>query len=321
MSFYLVDAFLFILILLGVWGGWRRGFILGSLNLLRWLGSLLAGWFFYQPVAGLLGLKTGLPEMWQKPAAFILVVLFTGLIIRLLSNALLRHLPRGVHRRLLNRLLGTLPGLMNGLVTAALTAALLFVVPLPGDLSEAARASRTANRLAGIVEHLTTALAPIFEDALTQPINRQITIYPKPDERVSLPFKVEHPQPRPELEKQLLELVNRERAAAGLSPLKLDPALVKVARSHSADMLTRGYFSHYTLEGKSPFDRMRESNVSFLIAAENLALAPNLQSVHTGLMNSPGHRANILRPQFGRLGIGVMDGGIHGLMVTQSFRN
>jgi uncharacterized protein YkwD len=61
--------------------------------------------------------------------------------------------------------------------------------------------------------------------------------------------------------------------------------------------------------------------VRFLAAGENLAYAHTLQIAHTGLMNSPGHRANILRKQFGRLGIGILDGGIHGLMITQNFRN
>jgi uncharacterized protein YkwD len=61
--------------------------------------------------------------------------------------------------------------------------------------------------------------------------------------------------------------------------------------------------------------------VRFLIAGENLALAPSVPLAHAGLMNSPGHRANILRRQFGRVGIGIMDGGAHGLIVTQKFRN
>jgi uncharacterized protein YkwD len=86
-------------------------------------------------------------------------------------------------------------------------------------------------------------------------------------------------------------------------------------------MFARGYFSHVTPEGRSPFDRMEAAGVSFRTAGENLALAPTLRIAHTGLMNSPGHRANILRPAFGRLGIGVMDGGPRGLMVTQNFRN
>ena len=116
-------------------------------------------------------------------------------------------------------------------------------------------------------------------------------------------------------------MINRERIAAGLKPLAPDPELTEVARRHSADMFARGYFAHETPEGRDPFDRMREANVRFLTAGENLALAPTVQVAHIGLMNSPGHRANILNKDFGRVGIGIMDGGIRGLMVTQDFRN
>ena len=119
----------------------------------------------------------------------------------------------------------------------------------------------------------------------------------------------------------MLELVNGERMAAGLRPLAADAELEQVARQHSTDMFARGYFAHVTPEGRDPFERMREADVRFLTAGENLALAPTLQIAHAGLMRSPGHRANILQRDFGHVGIGIMDGGIHGLMVTQDFRN
>ena len=119
----------------------------------------------------------------------------------------------------------------------------------------------------------------------------------------------------------MLILVNKERAAKGLKPVKADEELAKVARKHSMDMFVRGYFSHYTPEGKNPFDRMKKDNIVFLTAGENLALSQTLDMAHDGLMKSPGHRANILHPTFGRLGIGILDGGIYGLMITQNFRN
>ena len=141
------------------------------------------------------------------------------------------------------------------------------------------------------------------------------------DERVELGFKVESVRARPDLEAQMLELVNAERAAAGLGPVAPDPELTEVARAHSADMFARGYFAHVSPDGLDPFDRMKRAGVTFRTAGENLALAPTVRIAHTGLMNSPGHRANILRPPFGRVGIGIMDGGRRGLMVTQNFRN
>ena len=86
-------------------------------------------------------------------------------------------------------------------------------------------------------------------------------------------------------------------------------------------MFARGYFSHYTPERKDPFDRMRASDVKFLTAGENLAFGKTLSVCHQGLMNSPGHRANILHDSFGRVGIGILDGGVYGLMISQEFRN
>jgi uncharacterized protein YkwD len=107
----------------------------------------------------------------------------------------------------------------------------------------------------------------------------------------------------------------------GLKPLKADPEMTVVARAHSRDMFARGYFAHINPEGENPFDRMKKASIIFSIAGENLALAETLKKAHNNLMNSPGHRANILNPSFGRLGIGVLDGGDYGLMISQEFRN
>ncbi len=86
-------------------------------------------------------------------------------------------------------------------------------------------------------------------------------------------------------------------------------------------MFTRGYFAHESPEGKDPFDRMKDDKVKFHTAGENLALAQTLEIAHNNLMNSPGHRANIMNPSFGRLGIGILDGGFYGLMISQEFRD
>jgi uncharacterized protein YkwD len=259
-------------------------------------------------------------DVWAMPAGFLLTAALAGVLIHLAGYAILRRLPRGVHHRPINRILGLIPGFVNGVIFAAILAPLVLAAPLPDGISTPARESAVANRLAAVTERLETALSPIFDEAIKQTLTMR-TIRPDSDETVELPYKVANPKPRPDLEAEMLEMVNRERVAAGLKRLEADPELLPVARAHSADMFERGYFSHYTPEGLSPFDRIKEAHVSFVIAGENLALAPTLVMAHTGLMNSPGHRANILRPQFGRVGIGIMDGGTRGLMVTQNFRN
>ncbi|HLM00080.1 MAG TPA: CvpA family protein [Pyrinomonadaceae bacterium] len=320
MSFNFVDALLIFFILLSVLYGWQRGFILSLLDLLRWIGSLLAGLYFYQAVARRLGFLNDWTEVWNQPLAFVLIVLVTGIAFQIAAYALLRRLPRDVHKRSVNRLFGTLPGFVNGLILAAILSSVLFSMPFSDGLQEKTRESRTANYLAGYTEELETALSSIFGEAVQQTLNRR-TIHPESNDRVELPFKVAETRPRPEIEAEMLEMVNRERAANGLKTLEADPELTEVARRHSADMFARGYFSHNTPENLDPFDRMRSAGVRYTTAGENLALAPTVKIAHSGLMNSPGHRANILRPQFGRVGIGIMDGGRRGLMVTQNFRN
>jgi uncharacterized protein YkwD len=263
------------------------------------------------------------PDVWDRPIAFVFVAITAGVIVQLLGYWFLRRLPTDVHERPTNKFLGIIPGLANGLIIAAIVAALLLAIPLNESLRERTRESPVVNRLAGYAERLETALHPVsndFAEAFAQTLNL-LTVEPDSHERVTLPYKVPTSQPRPDLEARMLDLINRERISAGLKPLAPDRELTEVARRHSADMFARGYFAHETPEGRDPFDRMREANVRFLTAGENLALAPTVQVAHIGLMNSPGHRANILNKDFGRVGIGIMDGGIRGLMVTQDFRN
>jgi uncharacterized protein YkwD len=316
-----IDLLLVAVIILSLLNGYRRGFVHGVLDLAAWVLSLLAGLRYYQPLAQWLGPHIDLwSEVWDQPIAFILIGLLVSIAVHLIGHAILIRLPRDVRERPVNQALGLLPGFINGLIVAAILSALLLALPLSERVSESTRDSFIANRLAVYAEQLEGQLRPVFGEAIGRTFNL-LTIRPDSDERVTLPFKVATTRPRPDLEKQMLDLVNRERAAAGLRPLAADPELTEVARRHSADMFARGYFAHDTPEGLTPFDRMHQSNVQFLTAGENLALAPTLSVAHTGLMNSPGHRANILRPQFGRVGIGIMDGGMRGLMVSQEFRN
>lgn len=120
-------------------------------------------------------------------------------------------------------------------------------------------------------------------------------------------------------EKQMLDLVNSERAKAGLKPLEVDMRLVDLARKKSADMIKNNYFDHTSPVYGTPFEMMKSAGITYRYAGENIAGAPTVQRAHEGLMNSPGHRANILSPNYNRIGIGIVDGGPYGKMFTQLF--
>ncbi|MFZ5646564.1 MAG: CAP domain-containing protein [Bacillota bacterium] len=145
---------------------------------------------------------------------------------------------------------------------------------------------------------------------------------PKPEPQ---PQPVPGPQPVPPVqglnsdEQRMLDLVNAARAKEGLKPLEADLTLVKVARLKAQDMIDNNYFSHTSPTYGSPFDMIKAAGVTYRYAGENLAGAPTVDIAHTNLMNSPGHRANILNPNFTKVGIGVVSGGPYGKMFVQMF--
>ncbi|WP_309089187.1 S-layer homology domain-containing protein [Domibacillus sp.] len=117
------------------------------------------------------------------------------------------------------------------------------------------------------------------------------------------------------IEKAIGQLVNEERAKHGLAPVKLVNDVSFVARTKSKDMHDRGYFDHNSPTYGSPFDMLTDFGLRYSAAGENIAAGyADAASVMEGWMNSPGHRSNILNPDFKEIGIGV-----YNLYYTQMF--
>jgi uncharacterized protein YkwD len=315
-----VDVFLVIIILFSLWSGWEKGFISGLFDLVMLLGSLAAAFVFYPYLVILMNRYIKPPGTWTTPLAFLFTLIVARLIIGMLVREISKSIPTETLNHPFNRFFGLVPGFINGIFNAVIVSALLLAIPFSDGLSATTRESKIADRLTEPAEWMESKLSPVFSEAVSKSMNK-LTVEPNSIEKVELPFKVEHPRVRSDLEEKMLILVNEERQKEGLKPLEADPELTEVARSHSTDMFARSYFAHVNPDNKDPFDRMRSAGVRFLTAGENLALAQTLKIAHNGLMNSPGHRANILKPTFGRVGIGIMDGGIYGLMISQEFRN
>jgi uncharacterized protein YkwD len=319
------DALLLLMLVLGLWAGWRRGLLAGAAELAALLASLWLAWASGPALATLRwppgpGQQEWPLGVWALPAAVIVAYLLARLLLGALLGSALAALPAKAHRHVSNRFLGLLPGAANGLIHAVLLVMLWQALPLGDSLARSARDSVLAKSLAPPAGWLQDRLAAVFEPAWREAM-RRTTVQPGTREVLALPFSVPEAPARPALEAEMLVLVNQVRSEHGLRPLTADPEATGVARAHSRDMLARGYFSHVSPQGHDPFDRMRQGGLRYRAAGENLALAPTVAVAHRGLMDSPGHRANILRPAFGRLGVGIVDGGRHGLMVTQTFRD
>jgi uncharacterized protein YkwD/stress response protein SCP2 len=119
---------------------------------------------------------------------------------------------------------------------------------------------------------------------------------------------------------EVVDLTNRERARAGLPPLTTDALLTTAAQAHSADMVARTFYSHTSPDGSQPWDRAAAAGWGRRTIGENIACGQRSPAeVVDGWMNSPGHRANILKPEFTHIGIGLAGGGSAGTYWTQLF--
>ena len=136
------------------------------------------------------------------------------------------------------------------------------------------------------------------------------------------------------LERLMLDLINEERRAAGLAPLQLELRLNDAAEDHSQWMIDTDNFGHTGAGGSSPWDRMEDAEFEFSgrwSAAENIAwqsvrgepgLEDDVEDLHEALMDSPGHRANIMSANSEVVGVGIERGDFRGwdaLFVTQNF--
>ena len=117
------------------------------------------------------------------------------------------------------------------------------------------------------------------------------------------------------LEYLLMEITNVTRTSFNVPTLKYDHPLAAVAKSHTKEMQKNNYFDHYNLKGESPFDRMAKAKLKYSAAGENLAKGfstfsdrVTIFSIHNALLNSQGHRKNILEKRFEKAGIGIVDG-------------
>jgi len=130
--------------------------------------------------------------------------------------------------------------------------------------------------------------------------------------------------PRNESERELFDLLNHERLANELRELKWDEALFKAARKHALLMLDLNILEHQLPGEPGLEERFTAAGARFTYIAENIALGKNASTIHSGWMDSPGHRANILSARVNSVGIAVVRGtaGLYAVQYfSQSFAN
>lgn len=244
----------------------------------------------------------------------------------LVSGAAARLVPRPSGRPgLLGRVGGSVLALGWGLVSLVIVLSVARVLPLPPSFDRSLEGSRLAGAVAGeesVPRRAFQALAgegALDELLVLEELFDSTRVVLDADDRVEFaPPPPDLVESSPEDARLVFRLVNEARAAAGRPPLAWFPELARVAAAHAAEMYRVGYVSHVSPTTGTVEDRVEAAGVTVRVVGENLALASSARAVHEGLMDSTGHRRNILSPRYDRLGVGAVSGP-YGVMVVEVF--
>lgn len=315
-----VDLIIILVTALFVWAGYMRGFVRDLADLLALVVAIWLATISFSAVGNWIGSVLPLPDGFASTVGFFFVWFIILFIYYILMIFFYDMLPENIRSSKYNRWFGPVPAALRGLLFVWFTVNLVFLLVIAGPIKQTLEHSFFSRQLLKSNSVVNSFVTKTFGSAVVDTVNF-LTVKPQSGETVQLGFTTTDVKPDTTSAQKMLDLVNKERVANNLKPLVMDNKLTQVGEAHCRDMFARGYFSHNTPEGKTPFDRMDAAGVIYLIAGENLALAPTADDAFAGLMNSPRHRANMLSADFGKIGIGVIDGGVHGKMFAQEFTN
>ncbi len=314
---YIDLIFLAMLVLFGLLG-YRRGLVKEVADLVVLLVAFGVATITFADLSKVIISMTSIPETFIRAGAFFLIWFLVEIVLYVAALILIGRIDVEVLRAKWNLWGGLALGVVKGAVLLALVLATFLMLPLGNDVLGELRASFIGKSVENNGTKLEGVFATTFGEAASV-LSKFATVTSGSNEKVDLGYKVANPVLDRSSALAMLTQLNLERKRAGLREIILDPVLSKVAEAHAKDMFTRGYLSHVDLEGKTPFDRMKAAGISFFFAGENLALAADTETAMFGLLESAGHRANILSGDYGKVGIAVLDGGVRGKIFVQEF--
>lgn len=313
-----IDLFIVLVLVYFASEAWRHGFWVLLADFISFLGSLLLSLRVYKFASELLRANFSLSHSFSNAVGFLITAIVLEAFLGFLFGHLIGRLPEKLWKHKLNKLLGIIPGLGEGLVLIAFVLTLGLGLPIKpsvkADIVDSKIGGYILKQTSGVEKAANEIFGGVIEDSLTY-----LTVKPGSRERLPLTVEKQKLSVDEKAEAEMFKLVNGERRKIGTAELIWSPEIVPIARMHAKDMWERKYFGHVSPEGKDVGNRLDEAKVSYDIAGENLALAPTVSTSHTGLMNSEGHRANILDPKFKKVGIGVIDNGYYGKLFVEVF--
>lgn len=294
------------------------GLLAAGTGFVSTISAFFIGLVLYRPLAEIIVDRFALTKGIADAIAFLFITLLSFFLISMILTFIRRRYISIFFPKNVDKIGGAIFGFLSFFFIASFAVALLLSFPIAAVVKDSIRNSISGKYLFSRTQGIEHSVRQIFGGAIDDTINF-LTIKPQSNDTIELNFRTTSYTIDHASQGEMLALINKHRTDAGVIQVSLDDKVTNVALAHAKDMLERGYFSHYTKEGLSPFDRMAEAGVNYIFAGENLAAAPDVNIAMDGLMKSEGHRENILSKAFRKVGIGVLDAGIFGKIFVQEF--
>lgn len=304
--------------------GWLRGFVRAVIDLAGLVGGIYLGVRYSEQAGAFFASWTGLGAGASRVIGGMAILFGVGLVAAVVSSALHRvvRLP-GLN--LANRIGGSALSFGWAWLFATIVISVSVLMPLPDEWDAALEESSLVASLTDERQPVHVAIRALTsDDTLQSALNF--------DELIGLGRTVLDPGEVYELAptdvselgedavaaREMLDLVNAERIGAGLGSLDWHERLSEVAQEYAVRMATEGFFGHTAPKGDSVGDRVESAGIPYRVVGENLAVAVTMEMAHEGLMESDGHRANILGAEFTAMGVGLVETP-YGVVIVQLF--
>ncbi|NTU72860.1 hypothetical protein HGB07_01650 [Candidatus Roizmanbacteria bacterium] len=320
-GFNLVDWFFLALILYYVF--LNRGFIETLLEVVIFIIALVSAYALFPSLGAFFGSYYYLSRGWADALGFSIAWFSIESLLHFIGTFFLSKSLVVIRKNKLNQGAGAVMGFFQACFMFLFFVSFIFALPIREPFKQQIVKSRTGPYFLELSQGVQTQIKQVYGGAVTDTLNF-LTIHPKTNEVVELGYTLNRQDLHVDSssEDTMVQMVNNERIKNGLTPLTLNTRLRDVARVYADQMWENGFFSHISkVDQTSVSGRITRQGIDYQIVGENLALAPDVYQAHEGLMNSAGHRKNILTPEYGEIGIGVIDGALKGKIFVQIFKN
>jgi uncharacterized membrane protein required for colicin V production len=304
--------------------GWLRGLVKELVDLVGLIAGVFIAFRASRPFGDFLSGRFDVGPEVGRVAAGLVLFLLVGLGLSVAGHYAMK-LMKLPGLNLSNRLLGSGLAIAWGLLVLLAVVSVVRALPFPPAVDAALAESAVVDRVAGpeaAPRRLFLALAgdEVLSalNAIEPLIGGQRLVLDHDDVAqipAAAPDEITH---APEDAALIFGFLNRARVDAGLAPLVWSDGLASAALGHAQEMYLDGYVSHVSPKTGTVGDRVRLVGIPLVAVGENIGLASSALAVHQALMESEGHRANILSSGYDRVGIGAVQGPL-GLMVVQVF--